>query len=96
MLALAVGFGIMSFARIGAVNPLKELLFLNRNCLMDFLSTDTALRICLKQRKLLSTPRPYFFVTAMPKSASTFLHRVLLDLTGFGTAYFASAYGNIE
>jgi hypothetical protein len=63
---------------------------------MNFLSTDTALRICLKQRKLLSTPRPYFFVTAMPKSASTFLHRALLDLTGFGTAYFASTYGNIE
>ena len=63
---------------------------------MNFLSTDTALRICLKQRKLLSNPRPYVFVAAMPKSASTFLHRVLMNLTGFGTAYFASAYGNIE
>ena len=37
MLALAVGFGIMSFARIGAVNPLKELLFFEQELFDGFL-----------------------------------------------------------
>jgi hypothetical protein len=37
MLALAVGFCIMSFAGIGAVNLLKELLFFEQELFDEFL-----------------------------------------------------------
>lgn len=59
-------------------------------------STDNALRACLKLKKLVSTGRDYIFLAAMPKSASTFLHRALVELTGFQSAYLASHYRNIE
>ena len=60
------------------------------------LSTGRALRTCLRIRSLLGKPAPYIFLATMPKSASTFLHRALVQLTGFESAYFASAYYNIE
>jgi len=60
------------------------------------ISTDVALRACLKLKKILSPPQPTIFLAAMPKSASTFLHRTLMELTGFESVYFASGYRNIE
>lgn len=58
--------------------------------------TEIALRACLKARKIFSRNQPYVFLAAMPKSASTFLFRVLVEITGYEHAYFASAYRNIE
>lgn len=63
---------------------------------MPYSLTETALRACFKWKRLTSRREPYVFLAAMPKSASTFLHRVLVELTGFETAYFASHYRNIE
>jgi len=60
------------------------------------LSTEVALSFCLKLKKIFSSPQPHIFISAMPKSASTFLHHSLLELTGFKSAYFASEYRNIE
>ena len=45
---------------------------------------------------MVSAGRPYILLATMPKSASTFLHRALVELTGFRSVYLASAYRNIE
>jgi hypothetical protein len=60
------------------------------------MSTELALRACLKLKKIFSRSRTNIFLAAMPKSASTFLHRALVRVTGFENVYFASAYRNIE
>lgn len=60
------------------------------------ISSGRVLGICLSLKKIFSRGEPYIFLTTMPKSASTFLHRALVELTEFESAYFASAYKNIE
>jgi hypothetical protein len=50
----------------------------------------------LRLKKLFRPPGHHIFIAAMPKSASTFLHRTLADLTNYRSVYLAAEYGSPE
>lgn len=62
----------------------------------QLLSTDLALRVISKLRRTFGPRGEFIFLAAMPKSGSTFLGRVLVEVTGFERVYLASAYLNLE
>ena len=60
------------------------------------MDSEFVLPLLYKGKRIRGPRRTNILLAAMPKSASTFLHRALILATGFESAYFAAAYGNSE
>ena len=60
------------------------------------MNTELVLRAYFKLRRAINRRGTHILLAAMPKSASTFMHHALTLVTRFDSAYFASAFGNLE
>ncbi len=60
------------------------------------MSSKGALRVHSKARRLLFGSGRYVVISAMPKSGSTYLSRLLAEITGYQHSYFGFGYANAE
>lgn len=66
------------------------------NRLLSLHKVDTAITIAYHIRRIIYRDGKYIFLTAMPKSGSTFLSNALAEITGYSHSYLAFDYFNVE